>query len=271
MFLEVDNVTKTFDDAEFPTINNISVNIEKGEFICVVGRSGCGKSTLLNMIAGLLEPSSGEIRLEGVPVKAPGADRVVMFQDHALFPWLNTIDNVKFGMKLNGKSEAECEETAMKYLSMVQLADYRDYPIHKLSGGMRQRVALARAFSMHSKVLLMDEPFSSLDKQTSNKLRSELAEMSKKTGQTIFFITHSVEEAVYLADRVVVMSSATDSVHEVINIELPRPRNVYDEEFVKYRQRILSYLQDENDGTKDGASGIGNDMQLTRRKENAKV
>lgn len=245
MFLEIDNVSKKFDDADEATINNIDLKIEKGEFICVVGRSGCGKSTLLNMIAGLSFPTEGEIRLEGKKVEGPGADRVVMFQEHALYPWLNTIQNVMFGMELSGIDKEKCRETAEKYLDMVELHDYMEYPIHKLSGGMRQRVALARAFSMHSKVLLMDEPFSALDKQTSNTLRKKLQNMWMETRQTIFFITHSVEEAVFLADRVVVMSSMQDTVHEIIDVNIPRPRNVYDEEFVELRKRILGYLQKE--------------------------
>ena len=245
MSLVIDNVSKTFDDAEHPTIQNINLEIEKGEFICVVGRSGCGKSTLLNLIAGLDTPSEGEIVLDGKTVRAPGSDRVVMFQENALLPWLNTIDNVKFGLRLAGVSKAEQEETAMKYLSMVGLEKYRDYPVHQLSGGMRQRVALARAFTLNSKILLMDEPFSALDKQTSNTLRKELQKIWMETRRTVFFITHSVEEAVFLADRVVVMSGKTGSVHEIIGIELERPRDVYSEEFVNYRHRILSYIQGE--------------------------
>lgn len=239
----LDKVSKTFENNEYPTINGISLEIQKGEFICVVGRSGCGKSTLLNLIAGLDKPDSGTITVGGEEVSGPSSDRVVMFQEHALFPWLNTIDNVKFGMKLAGVSKDKQEETAMKYLSMVGLAEYRDFPIHQLSGGMRQRVALARAFTMDSKILLMDEPFSALDKQTSNSLRKELQSIWMKTHNTVFFITHSVEEAVYLADRVVVMSAKTGTIHEVIDVRLERPRHVYDEEFVKIRRRILDYIQ----------------------------
>ncbi len=239
----LDKVSKTFENNEYPTINGISLEIQKGEFICVVGRSGCGKSTLLNLIAGLDKPDSGTITVGGEEVSGPSSDRVVMFQENALFPWLNTIDNVKFGMKLAGVSKDKQEETAMKYLSMVGLAEYRDFPIHQLSGGMRQRVALARAFTMDSKILLMDEPFSALDKQTSNSLRKELQSIWMKTHNTVFFITHSVEEAVYLADRVVVMSAKTGTVHEVIDVPLERPRHVYDEEFVKIRRRILDYIQ----------------------------
>ena len=166
----------------------------------------------MNLIAGLEKPTEGEILLNGKPVTGPGADRVVMFQEHALFPWLNVIQNVKFGMEIAGVPKEEQEEKAMKYLRMMQLEDYADYAVHQLSGGMRQRVALARAFTLDSEILLMDEPFSALDKQTSNRLRKELQDIWMQTGKTIFFITHSVEEAVYLGDRVVVMSAEKGNI-----------------------------------------------------------
>ena len=164
MSLQLKNVTKTFPDSGQDAVRNVSLEIKDGEFVCVVGKSGCGKSTLLNLIAGLEMPTSGEIRMDGVPITGPGADRVVMFQEHALFPWLNVIQNVKFGMEIAGVPKQEQEEKAMKYLRLMQLEDYRDYAVHQLSGGMRQRVALARALTLDSRILLMDEPFSALDK-----------------------------------------------------------------------------------------------------------
>ena len=243
MALIINNVSKTFDNAQSPTIHNISLEISKGEFVCVVGRSGCGKSTLLNLIAGLETPDSGTISLNGNEIHSPGSDRVVMFQEHALFSWLNTIENVRFGLSLAGKTKEEQNDTALKYLRMVGLEEYKDYPIHQLSGGMRQRVALARAFTLDSDILLMDEPFSALDKQTSNTLRKELQRIWMETHKTVFFITHSVEEAVFLADKVVVMSGKTGSIHEIIDIKLKRPRDVYSEEFVALRHRILDFIQ----------------------------
>ncbi len=239
MSLVINNLSKKFDNSDKSTLKEISLEIEAGEFVCIVGQSGCGKSTLLNLVAGLEEITSGEIILEGKPVTGPGADRTVMFQEHGLYPWLNVIENVKFGMKLAGLSKKEQEERAMKYLRMVHLEEYKDYPIHQLSGGMRQRVALARALTMDSKVLLMDEPFSALDKQTSNFLREELEQIWLETKKTILFITHSVEEAVYLADRVVVLSPDTQRIAEIVDVHLPRPRQVYSEEFVELRHRIL--------------------------------
>lgn len=245
MSLLLKNVTKTFHDSGQDAVRNVDLEIHDGEFVCVVGKSGCGKSTLLNLIAGLEKPTSGEILLDGAPITGPGADRVVMFQDHALFPWLNVIQNVKFGMEIAGVPRQEQEEKAMKYLRLMQLEDYRNHAIHQLSGGMRQRVALARALTLDSRILLMDEPFSALDKQTSNRLRAELQDIWLKTRRTIFFITHSVEEAVYLADRVIVLSSGTDSVQDIVPIALERPRHVYDEAFVEYRRRILEEVQRE--------------------------
>ena len=243
MSLVINNLSKKFDNSDKSTLKEISLEIEAGEFVCIVGQSGCGKSTLLNLVAGLEEITSGEIILEGKPVTGPGADRTVMFQEHGLYPWLNVIENVKFGMKLAGLSKKEQEERAMKYLRMVHLEEYKDYPIHQLSGGMRQRVALARALTMDSKVLLMDEPFSALDKQTSNFLREELEQIWLETKKTILFITHSEEEAVYLADRVVVLSPDTQRIAEIVDVHLPRPRHVYSEEFVELRHRILDEVR----------------------------
>lgn len=244
MSLVLKNVSKTFEDSQGDVLNGINLEIRDGEFVCVVGQSGCGKSTLLNLIAGLEKPTDGEILLDGRQVDGPSAERVVMFQEHALFPWLSVIENVKFGMKLAGVPQKEQEETAVKYLRMMQLEDCRDYAIHQLSGGMRQRVALARVLTLDSKLLLMDEPFSALDKQTSNRLRGELQDIWLKTNRTILFITHSVEEAVYLADRVIVMSPARNSIADIISIELERPRHVYDEKFMEYRHRILEKVQE---------------------------
>ena len=176
-------------------------------------------------------------------MKAPGSERTVMFQEHALFPWLNVIQNIKFGMEINGVPKKEQDCRAEKYLKMMQLEDYKNYAIHQLSGGMRQRVALARAFTMDSEILLMDEPFSALDKQTSNHLRQELQDIWMKTHKTIFFITHSVEEAVYLGDRVVVMSGEDGGIKNIVPIELDRPRHVYNEDFITYRHKILEEIQ----------------------------
>ena len=243
MSLVIKNLCKTFAGDTAPTLQDINFEIADGEFVCVVGRSGCGKSTLLNLVAGLDKPSSGEILLNGEPVTGPGADRTVMFQEHGLYPWLNVIENVKFGMQLCGVPKEEQEERAKRYLDMVNLWEYKDYPIHQISGGMRQRTALARALTMDSQILLMDEPFSALDKQTSNMLREELQDIWMETKKTIFFITHSVEEAIYLSDRVVVLSPEEKGVREIVENELPRPRHVYSSEFVMLRHHILDEVR----------------------------
>lgn len=245
MSLVIKNLSKKYDNSENSTLKAIDLEVQNGEFVCIVGPSGCGKSTLLNLVAGLEKPTGGQILLDGQEVVKPGADRAVMFQEHGLFPWLNVIENVKFGMKIQGVSKAEQEEKALHYLDMVGLTNYRDYPIHQISGGMRQRTALARALAVDSKILLMDEPFSALDKQTSNYLREELQRIWMKTKKTILFITHSVEEAVYLADRVVVISAKTGSLSRIIKVDLERPRHVYEPEFVELRHEILEEVRGE--------------------------
>ena len=245
MSLVIKGRNKHFENSEKATLNEIDLEIESGEFVCIVGASGCGKSTLLNLVAGLEKPTGGKILLDGEEVNGPGADRTVMFQEHGLFPWLNVIENVKFGMKLAGVPKEEQEKVAMHYLEMVHLQDYKDYPIHQISGGMRQRTALARALTMNSKVLLMDEPFSALDKQTSNRLREELQRVWMETKKTILFITHSVEEAVYLGDRVVALSPDTGRIASIITIDIPRPRHVYSPEFVELRHEIMEQVRGE--------------------------
>ncbi|NLG05310.1 MAG: ABC transporter ATP-binding protein [Clostridia bacterium] len=254
MALLLKNVCKTFEDTNTTILNNINFEMESGEFLCVVGRSGCGKSTLLNLIAGLERLTSGEITLNGKKIDGPGADRAVMFQENALYPWLNVMGNVKFGMEIAGVSKEEQEERALKYLRMMQMEEYKDYAIHQLSGGMRQRVALARAFTLDFEMILMDEPFSALDKKTSGRLREELQSMWMETKKTVFFITHSVEEAVYLGTRVAIMSEKEKTVREIIPIELERPRREDDEAFISYKQQILEAI--ESEGAEQDDRGI---------------
>lgn len=245
MALEIKNVSRTFEGSAKETLRDISLTIEKGEFICVVGPSGCGKSTLLNILAGLDVPTDGEILLDGKRITGPGADRVVMFQEHALFPWLNVLENVKFGMRMMGLSKDEQSRRAEHYLKMVQLWEFRDYRIHEISGGMRQRTALARALCLDGPVLLMDEPFSALDKQTINKLRADLERIWEETGKTVVFVTHSVEEAVFLADRIVVLSDNPGCIKEIFKVELPRPRHNDSVEFLEVRHKILTCVERE--------------------------
>lgn len=209
MALVIENVSKRFQskNKEINVLEKINLEVQKGKFICILGPSGCGKSTLLNIIAGLEKPSEGKVFLNGREVLSPGPDRVVMFQESALFPWLKVIDNVEFGMKIRGVPKKERHERALKYLKMVHLTKFKDVYVHQLSGGMKQRVALARALTLDSEILLMDEPFAALDSQTKNILLLELQRIWWETKKTIIFVTHNIEEAVLLADKVVVMSS----------------------------------------------------------------
>lgn len=241
--LKTAGLSKTFKNAAEPALSDINLEIEEGEFICIVGPSGCGKSTLLNLIAGLEKPTEGTITLDGREVLGPGADRVVMFQEPALYPWLNVIDNVKFGMKLAGVLKGEQEKRAEKYLRMVHLWDFREYAVHELSGGMKQRTALARALTMDSRIMLMDEPFSALDKQTINKLRAELEAIWEETRRTIIYVTHSVEEALYFADRIIILADRPGIVKSIVKINLPRPRRLDSEEFVDIRKHLLDGLK----------------------------
>ena len=241
--LKTSGLSKTFKNAAEPALSDINLEIAEGEFICIVGPSGCGKSTLLNLIAGLEKPTEGTITLDGREVLGPGADRVVMFQEPALYPWLNVIDNVKFGMKLAGIPKQEQEKRAEKYLRMVHLWDFREYAVHELSGGMKQRTALARALTMDSRIMLMDEPFSALDKQTINKLRAELEAIWEETRRTIIYVTHSVEEALYFADRIIILADRPGIVKSIVKIDLPRPRRLDSEEFVDIRKHLLDGLK----------------------------
>ena len=243
MYLTLNSIHKFFTDTKKETLQDISFSAGIGEFICIVGPSGCGKSTLLNLIAGLDTPTSGDIILDGKRVIGPGADRVVMFQESALFPWLNVMQNVMFGLNAAGYPKTRQKELAEKYLRMVQLWHYKDYPIHQISGGMRQRTALARALALESKLLLMDEPFSALDKQTIHILRAELERIWEKQKKTILYVTHSVEEAVYFADRILVMAENPGRIKEIVPINLSRPRDIEDAIFVSLRKQILSKVQ----------------------------
>lgn len=245
MALSIRDVSKMFDNSKKDTLSSINLEIQDGEFVCFVGPSGCGKSTLLNIVAGLDQPTSGEVLLDGQKVTGPGSDRVVMFQEAALFPWLNVIDNVKFGMEIAGLSKKEQEEKAHHYLKMVQLWDFRHYAIHEISGGMKQRTALARSLSLDSKVLLMDEPFSALDKQTTNTLRDELVNIWLETKKTILFVTHSVEEAVFLADRIVVLSDNPGEIKKIYEVNMERPRHIEEPGFVELRKDILNQVRKE--------------------------
>ena len=225
--VHIDNVVKKFNgrNGEMIALNGVTLDIHDNEFICVVGPSGCGKSTLLNIIAGLLEPTSGEVYCDGKLVEGTGTDRGVVFQQYALFPWLTVKKNVRFALEMRGIKGKEADNLAMMYLEKVDLTKFADHYPKELSGGMKQRVAIARAYAAEPQVLLMDEPFGALDAQTRTQLQSELLETWEKDRKTCFFITHDVDEAIILAQKVIVMSARPGRVKAIIDIDIPYPRD----------------------------------------------
>src|SRR5690348_15612825 len=231
--------------SELLALDRIDLDVLPGEFLCIVGPSGCGKSTLLHLIAGLQKPTSGRIAMDGESVTTPGTDRILIFQEHGLFPWLTVGQNVEFGMKMKGLSRAEREERTRYYLRLVHLTQFKDSRPHQLSGGMRQRVALARALATEPDVLLMDEPFAALDAQTRDMLHDELEKIWAETGRTIIFVTHNVREAVRLGDRVALFTFRPGRVKREYDINLPRPRHLEDVTVAKSAREILDDLREE--------------------------
>jgi NitT/TauT family transport system ATP-binding protein len=230
-----------------PALQNIDLEIEQGEFVCIVGPSGCGKSTLLHLLAGLDRPTTGEITVDGSPVRGPGTDRILLFQELGLFPWLTVRQNVEFGLKMAGVSRNERRDRARVFLRMVHLSHFEDHCIHQLSGGMKQRVALARSLALRPKILLMDEPFAALDAQTRDMLHDELERIWKETSPTIVFVTHNVREAVRLGDRVLLMSFRPGRIKSQFQVTLPRPRHVEDSDVAYLSKEILGQLREEID------------------------
>ncbi len=226
------------------------VNLEIGdeEFVCLVGPSGCGKTTLLRIIAGLETTTTGGVTVDGRAVTGPDPKRGMVFQEYSLFPWRRVIDNVAFGLEMKGVAKEERRRTADYYLELVGLSQFRDAYPFELSGGMRQRVAIARALANDPDVLLMDEPFGALDAQTRNRMQKELLSLWEQTKKTIVFVTHSVDEAVYLSDRIVVLSPRPGSIREIITIPWSRPRDRTSAEFAEVRRRVLRMI-DETENT----------------------
>jgi NitT/TauT family transport system ATP-binding protein len=245
--IEVRDVTLIYDTpaGAVPGVQGVSFNMEPSEFLCLVGPSGCGKSTLLNIIAGFLAPSGGEIRIDGKAVTGHGMDRGVVFQDFAqLFPWRTALGNVTFGLEMKGVPKEEREDIALRQLKLVKLEKFvKSYP-HHLSGGMQQRVAIARALAYNPSVLLMDEPFAALDALTRDDMQRLLADVWRETRKTVIYVTHNVAEAVYLADRVIVMTPHPGTVKTEIPITLARPRDPLSVEFLDYQKELLRHLGD---------------------------
>ena len=238
--VRIDNVRKVFNtrNGEMVALNGVSLDIHDNEFICVVGPSGCGKSTLLNIIAGLTEPTSGKVYCDGKEVTGTGTERGVVFQQYALFPWLTVKKNVMFALEMRGVKGKEAEEEALKYLAMVDLVKFADHYPKELSGGMKQRVAIARAYAANPEVLLMDEPFASLDFITRGELQAELLDIQKELQKTILLVTHQLDEALLLAQKIVVLHA--DSSVRVWELELPYPRDLTSPQLTALREEITA-------------------------------
>jgi NitT/TauT family transport system ATP-binding protein len=221
-------------DRVVTALKAINLDIEDGEFLCVVGLSGCGKTTLLNILGGFFPHTEGEILLDGKPIDdAERMNRGVVFQEYALFPWRTALKNIEFGLEMKGMAPKEREETANKYIKLVHLENFAHLYPHNLSGGMKQRVAVARAYAYEPEFLLMDEPFGALDAQTRENLQEMTVEVWQKTKKTIFYVTHNLSEAVYLADRIIVLAGQPGKIHREIRVDLPRPRNTFDPRFIE--------------------------------------
>jgi NitT/TauT family transport system ATP-binding protein len=234
---------------EVIAVDNLSLDVYNGEFLSIVGPSGCGKSTLLRVVAGLIEPTSGEVLLDGRLVTRPGADRGMVFQSYTLFPWLTVKGNVEFGPRLKGLSRSECSRLAQQYLEMVGLKAFENSYPKELSGGMMQRVAIARALANDPEVLLMDEPFGALDAQTRAIMQELLVNLWQYTPKTIIFVTHDIDEALFISDRVYIMTARPGRIKQVLNVELPRPRAfemITTPEFIEQKKLVLDAIKEES-------------------------
>jgi len=243
MALKISKISKSFEKVQ--ALENVDLSIDNGEFVCIVGPSGCGKTTLLRLIAGIESPDRGKITVDDREVDGPGADRGMVFQEFTPFPWRTVRHNIEFGLEIKKLTKEERRKISDYYIDLVKLRGFEDTYPYKLSGGMKQRVCLARVLANEPRILLMDEPFGSLDSQTRNLMQKELLEIWGKEKRTVVFVTHSVDEAVYLADRIVTVTSRPGKIKRMVNVELARPRNRTDEYFSKIRHSILQELKEE--------------------------
>ncbi|MHC1710296.1 MAG: ABC transporter ATP-binding protein [Methanomassiliicoccales archaeon] len=245
MILEIKNLRKSFPKKkeEMLAIADFDLDVEEGEFVCILGPSGCGKTTILRIIAGLETQTRGQILLNGKEISGPGSDRGMVFQEFALFPWRTVRRNIEFGLELKGIPPEERRERTQKFIELVGLNGFEDYHPYQLSGGMKQRVGIARALANEPAILLMDEPFGALDAQTRNLMQKELLRIWSETRKTVIFITHSVDEALFLADRIVVMTARPSSIGQIYEIKWPRPRDRASPEFAALRKQILAQLE----------------------------
>ncbi len=261
VILQVRNLTKIFHAKERDTValNNINFTTHRREFVCIVGPSGCGKSTLVRILAGLEELTSGEVLLDGKPVTGPGKDRGMVFQGYTLFPWLTVKKNVMFGLRINGMSRDNAERHALEWLNLIGLEKFADAYPNQLSGGMKQRVAIVRALANQPRILLMDEPFGALDAQTRCRMQAHLLDIWKKIDITIVFITHDLDEAIFLADRILVLSAHPGEVQELIEVPVPRPRSMdqfITPEFLATKARLEELIYQGTDEHEEEAQPI---------------
>jgi NitT/TauT family transport system ATP-binding protein len=244
--IEVRRITYEYAAADraVSALRDVTFGVGESDFVCVVGRSGCGKTTLLNILAGFLTPTGGEVRIAGRTVTGKGLDRGVVFQDFAqLFPWRTALRNVEFGLEMKGVPREERAATARRFLELVGLASFANSYPHELSGGMQQRAAIARALAYNPSVLLMDEPFAALDALTRDEMQRFLTEVWRETRKTVVYVTHNVAEAVYLADRIIVMTPHPGTVRAEVRVALPRPRDPLSVDFVEVQKRVVAELR----------------------------
>ncbi len=253
VWVKIENVKKTFSSrkGEVTALENVTLEVHDGQFVCLLGPSGCGKTTLLRMIGGLDVPTSGTITIDGNVVDGPSPKMTMVFQEYSLYPWRTVAENVGFGLEMTGVPKEERIAEVNKRLKLVGLAGFADSYPYELSGGMRQRAAVARALATDPAVMLMDEPFGALDAQTRNKMQRELLDIWGKTKKTIVFVTHSVDEAVYLADKIVILTPRPGTIHEIYENPLPRPRDRTSIEFAKLRKDVLAEIEKFESGNKN--------------------
>jgi NitT/TauT family transport system ATP-binding protein len=238
--LDIRGVSKQFEmqGQRIDALRDANLRVSKGEFVCLIGASGCGKSTLLRIVAGFEAPTQGDALMWDMPIEGPGPQRGMVFQDYGLFPWLTVRGNIGFGPKSRGRPSEEVRDTVERFISLVGLQRFADAYPHQLSGGMKQRVAIARVLANDAEMVLMDEPFGALDAMTRDRLQDELLEIWQRTGLTVLFVTHSIEEAIFLADRIVIMSPGPGRIDSEMQISLPRPRDVVASEFNDIRREL---------------------------------
>ncbi|TDD83840.1 ABC transporter ATP-binding protein [Actinomadura rubrisoli] len=259
--LEIDRLHKVYTDAysgeEVTAIDDVSFTVKEGEFVSVLGPSGCGKTTVLNIVAGFVRQSGGTVVVDGRPVDGPGPDRGVVFQSHALFPWKTVLGNVVFGLRMRKVPRAERNARAQEFLKLVGLDGFAHRYPHELSGGMQQRLGVARVLANEPAVMLMDEPFASIDAQTRRRLQEDLTGISETRRPTVFFVTHDVDEAVFLSDRIVVLSRRPSRVREIVDVTLPRPRRWQETAELPEFRRTANRVNDLLAGDEDAGDGAG--------------